>query len=288
MRCLFLLFSLCSTLLIKADIVAIPHQDLKKIKFLFEYLIDHHDYAYTIFGSKPMSLADFCLEAPRDLSFYKWIGSRILMLKRRAVLKAWYKYRDEFDFKDFIFLDEENDWINCLALILINKNNMLRTLQEHSSIFKEELGKDFTPESFLEKLEKREVSIAKSINKSQKLMGIMLGYGVRNATLFQQRFDIMKAMWKIEKDHLPEDEILTKKLATVEEQCGDFSELDVDPILPPLYFLADVSHVETITLKERYEADRRKIEADMKQPNFMDKVLKRLIDYPEQRLCNQN
>jgi hypothetical protein len=274
----FLLFSLVSALPIKADIVNIPQQDLKNIKYLFEDLIDHHDYAYTIFGSKPMSLADFCLEVPRDLPFHKRIESKFFMIKRGAILKSWYKFRDEFNFKSFIFLDNENDWINCLVLILINKKNMLRALQEHLAIFKEELGEDFIPELFLEKLEKREISFAKSINKSQKLMGIMLGYGVRNATLFQKRFDLMKAIWKREKDNLPEDEILTKKLADVEAQCGDFSELEEDAIIPPLYFLADLSHPETIELKKQYDQNRQKIEEMKKNPDFMDQVLQQLLD----------
>jgi hypothetical protein len=244
---------------------------------LFKDLIDEHDYAYTIFGSKPMSLADFGLESPPNLPFHRKLRSKFLMFKRRSSLNSWYKYRDDFDLKDFIFLDEEKDWIDCLVLILINKKNMLRVLRENSSIFKEELGEDFTPESFLEKLEKREVSIAIAIKESQKLMGIMLGYGVRNATLFQDRFVFKKALSQIEKNNFHEDETITKHLADIEAQCEDFSEFEADAVIPPLYFLADVSHPETIELKRQYEKDRQKIEEMMQKPNFMDMDLKRLV-----------
>lgn len=278
MRYLFLLFSVCLALSIRADITHIPRHDLKNIKYLFKDLIDEHGYAYTIFGSKPMSLADFCLESPTNLPFYRKLRSKFLMFKRKSSLNSWYKYRGEFDLKDFIFLDEEKEWIDCLVLVLINKKNMLRVLREHSSIFKEELGEKFTPESFLEKLEKREVSIATAINDSQQLMGIMLGYGVRNATLFQDRCVFKKAKSQREKNSLPEDETITKHLADIEAQCGDFSEFEADAIIPPLYFLADVSHPETIRLKKTYEDDRQKIETLMKKPNFMDKVLQRLVE----------
>jgi hypothetical protein len=276
MRYLFLLLSLYSNFSLKADIIDVPHRDLKNIKYLFEELVNHHDYAYTIFGSKPMSLADFSLEVPKDLPLHKKISSKISMVKRKASLNSWLKYKDEIDLKDFIFLDDERDWISCLVLILINKKNMLCVLHENVSIFKKELGDDFTPETFLEKIEKREVSIAKAINKSQKLMGLMLGYGARNATLFQERFDIMKAIWKRERDNLPEDERLAKKLSDVETQCGDFSELEKDAMIHPLYFLADISHHETIELKQRYDEERRRIEKIRKKPGFMDKVLIRL------------
>lgn len=83
MKSLLLVFSFCLILSVRADITDIPCQDLKNIKLLFEDLIDYHDYAYTIFGSKPMSLADFCLETPKNLALYKWIGSKIFITLRR-------------------------------------------------------------------------------------------------------------------------------------------------------------------------------------------------------------
>ena len=269
--CLGLMFS------VKADIHNIPQQDLKNVKYLFERLIDGHDFSYTIFGSKPMALADFCLEIPSGLSPYKWIRSQIFTFKRRTSLKTWYKCRNEFNLKDFIFLDEEKDLISCLVIILINKNNMLRILHEHESIFKKELGDSFTPESFLEKLEKRELSLAQATHKSQKLLGIMLGYGVRNATLFQERFDLQEEIEKRKKANLLEDETLAVKLNAIESQVGCFSELDAEAVIHPLYFLADISHPETSSLKQQYEQERMHIIEMRKKHNFMDLVLKRLM-----------
>lgn len=129
----------------------------------------------------------------------------------------------------------------------------------------------------MEKLEKREISIAKATNGSQRLMGIMLGYGLRNATLFQKRYDIMQAVWKRKKENLMEDETLIKQLADIEAQCGDFSELEADAIIHPLYFLADISNPETIDLQKKYEQERQEIMQLRKKCNFMDLVLKRLV-----------
>ena len=165
----------CLIFLLKADIHDVPKAEIVNVKYFFEDLIDRHDFSYAIFGSKPMSLADYGLRFPGPRPLHRWIRSLYLYLRLKAGLNTWYRYRENFDFKDFIFLDEENDWINdCLVLFFINKKNMLRVLREHESIFKEELGESFTPESFLAKLETRETSLAKAINKSQKLMGIML------------------------------------------------------------------------------------------------------------------
>ena len=269
--CLYLPFS------VQADIQDIREPDLKKIKYFFENLVDRHDFSYTIFGSKPMSLADFCLEVPSGLSPYRWIRSQFFTFKRRASLKTWYKYRDDFNLKDFIFLDEETDLISCLVLILINKKNMLRILHDHEPLFKEELGDSFTPESFLEKLEKRQISLAMAIHKSQKLLGIMLGYGERNATLFQERCDLQEEIEKRKKLNLSEDEALAVRLNAIESQSGCFSELDAEAVIHPIYFLADVSHPETVVLKQQYERERQRIVELRKKHDFMDHVLRRLI-----------
>jgi hypothetical protein len=69
----------------------------------------------------------------------------------------------------------------------------------------------------------------------------------------------------------------SKKLEALEAQLGDFSEFERDPITTPIYFLADISHPETIALKERYAKDRQKIEALVKGPKFMDRVFQRLL-----------
>lgn len=277
MKNLLILLILCLSFSAKADIHNIPQRELKNIKYLFENLIDNHDYSYTIFGSKPMSLADFCLEVPLDRPLNRWIRAQFFLFKRKTSLKTWYKYKQEFDFKDFIFLDEENDLISCLVLILINKKNMLRVLHEHASIFQEELGDSFTPESFLEKLAKRETSFAQATHHSDKLLGIMLGYGVRNATLFQERYDLMKAISKRKKENLLEEEQLVQKLEIIESQVGCFNELDIEAVVHPLYFLADNSHPETIALRQQYEEERPRLIELRKKNNFMDFVLQRLV-----------
>lgn len=278
MKYSFLLLCLCLSLAIKANVQNIPPQDIKKISYFFDDLIKRHDFAYAIFGSKPMSWADYGLKVPDGLPIHRRLRSWYRLMKRKAGLKAWYKYRSEFDLKDFIFLDEEKDFLKCLVLVLINQKNMLQLLHNHEAIFKEELGESFIPEVFVERLKKKEISLAEATKKNQKLLGILLGYGVRNASLFQERFDLMKAVAKRKKENLPQDDELTAKLKALEARAGDFSELEEDALLPPLYFLVDVSHLETIELKKQYEQDRQKIEKMMQQPNFLNKVIQRLVE----------
>ena len=110
MKYLLMVFGLCLTSSLKADFCDIPRRDINDIKSLFERLIFAYDFGYTIFGSKPMSLADICLQIPEDLPIHKQIKARFLAQSKRR-LNAWYKHKHEFKFKDFIFLDKEEDSI---------------------------------------------------------------------------------------------------------------------------------------------------------------------------------
>lgn len=268
---LFLPFS------IKADIRNIPRFRIKDIKCFVEHLMYDHNFSYTIFGSKPMSLTDTCLKIPPHLSLYKHLKARFLFLKYKRELNTWYKYRNEFTFKDFIFLDKEEDLFDHLVLVLIHKKNLIAVLYDHEGIFKQELGEEFTPVSFVDKLEKREVSLAKAINNNSRLLGIMLGYGDSNALFHQERLKFLIEQANQKKEGLPEDEELNEKLQALEKRVGGFSDFEENALVPPLYFLADESHPETIALKERYTSDRKKIEELAKQPHFVDKALRRLI-----------
>ena len=87
----------------------------------------------------------------------------------------------------------------------------------------------------------------------------------------------MQAKVRRKKKHLPEDDALNQKLDAIESEVGCFSELDADAIIPPLYFLADLSHSETIALQKKYEQERQRIIGLRKKRNFMDLVLMRLV-----------
>lgn len=273
-KILSIIFITFISLRLEAFFHDIPENEAKKIKFLFEYLIYEHDFSYTIFGSKPMSLADICLwEA--DLSIPEKFRSDFFLIQIKEGLNAWYKYKQSLDFKEYILLDREEDLFECLVFVLINKQSMLSLLHSHEKIFRQKLGEEFNPESFLAKIERREITLAKAINHDQGLLGIMLGYGVRNAMLFQERSNLVKQIEK-KKELLFADKELEKKFQTIESQLQNFSEFEEFAVVMPLHFGADLNHPETIELQKKYESDRQKIAELMKKPNFIEKALKRL------------
>jgi hypothetical protein len=180
MKYLNILFLVVFVFPLNASIQNIPDQDIRKIKSLFEYLIYEHDFAYAIFGSKPMALADICLWMP-DVPSHRYFHAQTLLVQREEELKAWYKHKNEFKLKNFIVLDQENDLFDCLVFVLIHKSNMIALLHKHEAIFKKVIGAAFSPELFLEQIEQRKVSLAQAIHHHYGLLGIMLGYGVKNS-----------------------------------------------------------------------------------------------------------
>ena len=277
MKIIFLIVIIFVNFSVHAHMANVPKSDLNNIKCLFTDLIQHHDFAYAIFGSKPMVLADKSFKIRSHLSAYQYIMRKYQLFKKKNHLKSWYQYKSEFDLKDFIFLDKEEDLLMCLALVLINKKNLLEVLHSHKAIFKDELGSSFTPEMFLRKIEKREISLSKAIHNNQRLLGIMLGYGDRNATLYNERLKLLEEIENRENSGLSQDSELMQKLNAIEANTDCFNDLDREAILQPLYFLADLSHPETIELKKVYKEDQLKIAELMQQPDFIDKVLNRLV-----------
>lgn len=155
---------------------------------------------------------------------------------------------------------------------------MLKTLYRYESVFKEELGDSFNPEIFMVELENRESSLAKSIHHSDRLLGIMLGYGNRNATLFQERLSLLKKITKRKKENLEPDFELIHQFELIDSQLSDFNEFEENPFTIPLNFFADMSHPESEEFKEIYTIERAQVEALMRQPKFREKVMRRLVE----------
>lgn len=271
---LFLSFSFFR---IDSAIQDIPIKEANKIKDLFEFLMQYHDFSYVIFGTKPMALADICLLMP-EIPSSRQFNYHMKNIKMKEMLKTWYKYKNEFEFKNFILLDKEEDLFTCLVFVIIHKPNMLALLHSHEKIFKEILGDSFNPETFLEKIEKKEISLAKAINDHQGLLGIMLGYGVRNSQLFQERNEIGKEIKKI-KFLLKKESDLHNKIQEISSHMEIFSPLEYSfPLMWPVSFCADFSDPETKDLKKKYSCERLQIGEIKKKLNFIDLALKRLIE----------
>jgi hypothetical protein len=69
---------------------------------------------------------------------------------------------------------------------LINRKEFKKIAQENISLIRSIYGKDLTSETFLKKVEDREINLIHPMIH-HGLLGILLGFGKENSKLFQRR-----------------------------------------------------------------------------------------------------
>ena len=259
-----------------ASIKDIPENDFRKIKYLYTHLLTEHDFAYVVFGSKPMALADICLWMP-DVPIYRRIRAESLLFKKKDALSAWYRHKTQFIFNDFILLDKEEDLFDCLVFVLIHKKNMLELLHKHQRIFQGKQRPSFEPAVFLKKIETGSHSLAQAIHGDLELLGIMLGYGVNNSKLFQEGHVLRKAINERKGLLAPENE-LEKRLQEINEKFQNFSEFEEFAEVMPLHFCAVLEDEETKELKRQYAKDREAIQKIMEHGDLTEKAFEKMLD----------
>ncbi len=100
--------------------------------------------------------------------------------------RVWSRYRDLFKHPGIIVC-EEYERINegmYLQLFVFNKRTLNLLLEKHRDDFAEVLGKNFTPQKFINKLEKKK-RLRPLIHRDDKLLGLLLGFGPESSTAFK-------------------------------------------------------------------------------------------------------
>ncbi len=111
------------------------------------------------------------------------------IVKELPCYKEWVAFkRNEhlFPHPNFIFCEElhNQDEVEILDIYIVNKSALYKCLLVHSHLFKNALGEVFSPDWFIEKLEKGH-GLTALINHSDFLLGILLGYGEESAKAYQ-------------------------------------------------------------------------------------------------------
>ena len=174
--------------------------------------------------------------------------------------------------------DEEATYV-----LMINKKNLLKTLKEHISDFKQVLGPDATVESLFTQITDRDYSFVDVIKDHVALVGILLGYGRNNAWQFHRKNTIRHKLREF-KPPIKRDGLLEKEFAEIVEKTTSFSEDNHEykyilksPRIPLLHFCADPNSVETKSLLEQYEKERREIKRLFAKRNYVEATLEQLM-----------
>lgn len=280
---------------------AIEEQDRNEIEAFFKVLLSKHNFAYTLFGDKPCSLAfyGYHKNIPIDLSLQNF--DNLILTKG---LKCWQKYADHFQNSNFL-LKHLKDESHIETIAIINKQALKSTLQKNISLIQTLLNSPISTDELFNKICRDETFLFKVIKSN--ILGILLGYGVKNSLAFEKRVELCQqinrlnvlpfnnlcknlsvnnaylvnygnseqsaTLAKVEPFAIVQElNMLTQEFDTFDLEGSQFC---IEQFLSPS-FVAYKNDPETKELMEQYTATRDKLIELYKEKPFLDVTLNQL------------
>jgi hypothetical protein len=156
----------------------LPSHDRRALEEFFELLIKDKDFAYTLFGTKPVSIVDYFGNHPTSFE--------TLILERGWA--TWQKQKHLFPSKNFELIHINFGRLNGRnhkEIVLVNKSATLNIIKKNINIFHDFLQNDWTAEDILNAITTDNLFLKNLIYKSD-ILGILLGYGNINAQNFEK------------------------------------------------------------------------------------------------------
>lgn len=165
------------------NVETINQEDKRDLSNFFELLIRYGDFAYTLFGEKPCSIATY--RKNLDFSYHSVILEN--------GWRCWLKHNHLFPSKNFALRRIEiTDHMPISEFIVINKKSTLAAIENNIEVFHKTLKTQASAEKILN-LMLSDNAYLKTIFNSE-LLGILLGYGTINAKSFEKRLNYSTAI----------------------------------------------------------------------------------------------
>ncbi len=162
----------------------IPEKDYQQLDAFFQVLI-RDDFAYTLFGRKPISVFDY---TSKPILFTLYHPKTFLILERGW--ETWQRYCAYFPSNQFVLKKFITDDDFVREIFLIHKSHTLQAIENHLATFQSILGCSIDPKQFLERLCDPNEDIIETLQGHANLLGILFGYGEVNAMNFERETDI--------------------------------------------------------------------------------------------------
>lgn len=291
-RSIFVLFL---TLLITSILFSVPKRTSKISRAMHHMNSDDRHYltiflrsvlfsdsfAYLLFGSKPISITNF--EKSFPFAFSRHFGAKSDFDINKG-LKVFRRHENLFSSENIIVHFSED--AEMIDFLMINKRNLLKTLQEHIDDFKQVLGSEITPESLFTQLtEMNEIhDLFDVIDNHAALFGILLGYGRENSWLFHQKSMLFRKMNQF-KPPLKQDSSLEEKFAEIDRKGEPFNDIPREgkyilqsPLIPLPQFMAVPTSLETKKLKKKYKREREEIKKIFAKQGLIEGTFEQLME----------
>ncbi len=221
---------------IERSLSVLSKQEVQQAEDLFEFLFFFDPLAYSLFGTKPMSIA--ALRSQKDMEL-GW--------------DAWKKIAPFFSSETFVV--REHVFNGQKFVVVANLENVERTYLQHKELFDRSFGGRMTVDA-LKLCLREEGPLFQELMRDDLILGLLLGFGARNAQLF------------FENQRLPQKErFALKPFDAVHPVFYYFS-----PVMPP-HFACDLDSEETKELQHRYQKERVAIKRLARKENLFMRML---------------
>lgn len=280
--CLYFLINKPSKDSIKHKIEAIPINDRLVINTFFRIFLLKSAGAYTLFSDKPMTFDSFFDPYPGDwTSLCRRPYLENMQLKKGW--EVWQKYQHLFPSSRFIIQSRRLN-SNQVEIVLIHKRHLTQMMNRHLDNFQKVLGEKITPLELLSRYQSGKEALFNLLNEHHGLLGILLGFGKRNAWLYQKRERISQDLYPFTLNTHPDPSPGFKTLA--EERAyyqntltSAFTHENTRKCFKFLYvpgFVVDPQSEETQELQKKYLEQRKAIHAIYSHGNFLETTLRQL------------
>lgn len=204
-------------------------------------------FAYALFGSKPMSTIGFDKTTP--IEFQEQQPHPLFDLEEWWLI--WQKYEHLFPMQNYVLFAQHNG--SWFEVYFVNRTTCLNAINSNLDHFQDKLGEKLTAEEIFQRLISSGNVFSNALNKSQALYGLLLGYGRENAKGFDDYYV------NNQKQKGP-------KLTSLQHKEGEL-------MIPPF---ASFSKNETKKIQKQYKKDRRVIQKNFSEGDFLEIVLNQL------------
>lgn len=194
-----LAFSSCShserteTTLQKYDIT---QEEKVWLKEFFRDLLFNNPGAYTLYGTKPVSMINLVYLTEQDKQKLQE-GYQSLSDEEKSQVflqrydfatnyKKWGQVKDRFPIRQYLFGIFTSPYEKSVELVLfVNIEMTVKTLLDHYADFRRLLGSDFDPLEVVFEVEDKYSSFWNTVLKKHSLLGILLGFGKNQSWFFE-------------------------------------------------------------------------------------------------------
>lgn len=261
-----------------------PRKDKERLEYFFQTLIGWDAFGYVLFGDKPMSFSS----SEKQINPFNSFDSFCFAISPRRIqtvngFETWKKYESLFSMPRFVFLYDESP--SNETFLFINKKKFISTVDRHALLFQHVLRREVTGEELLQEATSKPL-LSEVLADQDELIGILFGFGEKNACLFQRMMQLKSA--KEQADFCKkfsfgypwekEDEELDKGYESVGWISANITGAhlkNLDLINLP-GFCAILNDPETAALKEHYLETREKIIEYYKDKDFLEATLQAL------------